>query len=158
MTAPDDSAEDGFLHASEISLMNLKAQLVVLSGCNTGFGLLLKSEGLISIARSFFYTGVRSMAYTLWPVADKAGSDLTIRFYKEIRRHKTLDCALRDAKLKFLEDADPLKSHPFYWAGYVIVGKTNSVPLTRFPLWPKIMLASVLAAILAWFIYRKVSR
>ena len=53
--------------------MKLNAQLVMLSGCNTGYGLLRRSEGLISIARSFFYTGVRTIGYTLWPVADNTG-------------------------------------------------------------------------------------
>jgi CHAT domain-containing protein len=155
MTAPDDSSEDGYLYAYELSQMKLKAQLVVLSGCNTGYGRLRKSEGLVSLARSFFYTGVRTVAYTLWPVADNAGSTLTGSFYREIRHHQTLDRALRNAKLEFLEHADPVKAHPFYWAGYVIVGKTDCVGLSKYGRLPVIFGISALVALLLYFLYRK---
>jgi CHAT domain-containing protein len=76
MTTPSDSNEDGNLYSYELMQMKLDAQLVVLSGCNTGYGLLRNCEGLVSLARSFFYTGVRTVALTLWPVADQAGSRL----------------------------------------------------------------------------------
>jgi CHAT domain-containing protein len=155
MTAPADSGEDGNLYAYELSQMDLNAQLVVLSGCNTGFGLLRKSEGLISIARSFFYTGVRTVMYTLWPVADEAGATLIVNFYKELKHRQRLDDALRVSKLNFLKNADPVKAHPFYWAGYVIVGKTDKVQLTEFPAWSKIVLAILLTLTLSTFVYRK---
>jgi CHAT domain-containing protein len=156
MTAPSDSASDGYLYAYELRQMKLNAQLVVLSGCNTGFGKLRLSEGLVSLARSFFYTGVRTMAFTLWPVADNAGSRLISSFYSELRRHRfTLDNAMREAKLDFLKKTDPVKAHPFYWAGYVIVGKEDPVPLGRPYLWPGIILASLLITVLSVLLYRK---
>jgi CHAT domain-containing protein len=155
MTVPADSVEDGNLYAYELSQMDLNAQLVVLSGCNTGFGVLRKSEGLISIARSLFYTGVRTVMYTLWPVADEAGATLIINFYKGIKHRQRLDDALRASKLNFLKNADPVKAHPYYWAGYVIVGKTNKVPLREFPAWSKIVLAILLTLTLSTFVYRK---
>jgi CHAT domain-containing protein len=135
--------------------MKFNAQLVVLSGCNTGFGKLRFSEGLVSLARSFFYTGVRTVAFTLWPVADNAGSDLVSLFYKGLGHRQTLDVALRNAKLTFLDHADPVKVHPFYWANYIVVGRTDEVPLRKFPLSPLALLASVLAIIMAVFLYRK---
>jgi CHAT domain-containing protein len=155
MTVPADSTEDGNLYVYELNQMDLNAQLVVLSGCNTGFGVLRKSEGLISIARSFFYTGVRTVMYTLWPVADEAGALIISNFYKELKQRHLLDDALRTSKLDFLKNADPVKAHPYYWAGYVIVGKTDNVPLKRFPAWPKILLATLLAAVLSALMYRK---
>jgi hypothetical protein len=155
MTSPSDSVDDGYLYSYEISQLNLNAQLVVLSGCNTGFGVLRKSEGLISIARSFFYTGVRTVMYTLWPVADDAGAAIISSFYKGLKHHNRPDDALRESKLKFLENADPVKAHPFFWAGYVIVGKTNHVHLSRYGLWPEIILISLIVAMISFFLYRK---
>jgi CHAT domain-containing protein len=131
MTAPPDTSEDGFLYSYELMQMNLNAQLVVLSGCNTGFGVLRYSEGLISIARSFFYTGVRTVAYTLWQLPDEAGAFIIENFYKLIKRRNKPEDALRESKLEFLSNTDAVKSHPFYWASYVIVGKSDQVSLVR---------------------------
>jgi len=156
MTAPSDSNEDGNLYSYELSQMELDAQLVVLSGCNTGYGLLRNSEGLISIARSFFYTGVRSVVYTLWPIADQAGSYLISNFYQGLRHRQTLDIAMRKAKLSYLEMTDPVKAHPFYWAGYAIVGKTDPVPLARPYLWVEILSSLVILILLSFLLYRKV--
>jgi CHAT domain-containing protein len=127
MSSPKDSQASSKLYSYEIMQMNLKAQLVVLSGCNTGYGILMQSEGLISIARSFFYAGVRTAVYTLWPVADKAGSKLMVTFYQEICKGQDTDVSMQKAKIKYLEEADPLKNHPFYWSGYLLVGKSDPV-------------------------------
>ena len=131
MSAPDDTIDDGKLHAFEIMQMKLNAQLVVLSGCNTGFGVLRNNEGLISLTRSFLYTGVRTVAYTLWPVADASGAKITGSLYKKLRHHNRLDDALRDSKLEFLENADPVTAHPFYWAGYVVAGKADRLAIRK---------------------------
>jgi len=156
MTPTADSAGDGRLYSFEISQMDLSAQLVVLSGCNTGIGKLLNGEGLISLARSFFYTGVRTVTYTLWPVADKASSSLTGSFYAGMKRDKPLDEALRTAKLTFLDHADPVKSHPYYWAGYVVVGRTE--PLLLRGRYSRLLLVfcALLAVLAAFVIFRKV--
>jgi CHAT domain-containing protein len=155
MTAPADTIEDGCLYSYEITQMKLNAQLVVLSGCNTGYGIMRKNEGLISIARSFFYTGVRTVTYTLWPVADGTGALIISEFYKELRHRHRLDDALRNSKLKFLEEADPVKAHPFYWAGYVVVGKTDSVTLQKYNPLLKGGLASLILILLSACLYKK---
>jgi CHAT domain-containing protein len=156
MTNTADTADDGKLYTYEISQMKLDAQLVVLSGCNTGFGVLRKSEGLISIARSFFCTGVQTIAYTLWPVADNAGSTLIGRFYKEIKRKKPLDEAMRNAKLDFIESADPVKSHPYYWANYMLLGNTDAINLNQYPGWSKTLLFAVGLSLILFMVYRKI--
>jgi CHAT domain-containing protein/tetratricopeptide (TPR) repeat protein len=155
MTATSDAKEDDNLYSYEITQLELKAQLVVLSGCNTGYGILRHGEGLMSIARSFFYTGTRAVAYTLWPMADKAGSDLVSSFYKGLRHRQTLDKALRNAKLSFLEKADPVNAHPYYWAGYVVVGRTDPMPVFRLAFRMVILSASAAISILIFFLYRK---
>jgi CHAT domain-containing protein len=156
MLTPKDTTEDGLLYAWEIGQMKLNAQLVVLSGCNSGYGVLKKNEGLISLARSFLYTGVRTIAFTLWPAADQAGSAISTNFYKGIKKRQTLDVAMQAAKLNFITEADPVKAHPYFWASYIIVGHDDPIPLGRFPVWPKIAVGLLAAVLLAWT-YRKVT-
>lgn len=145
MSYTGDTTEDGYLYAYEISQLNLNAQMVVLNGCNTGYGVLRKSEGLISIARSFFYTGVKTVAYSLWPVADNSGSVLVSGFYKELKKKKRLDDALRDTKLSFIESTDPVKAHPYYWANFMIAGNTDPVRFYKYPVWLKAIVLVIIA-------------
>ncbi len=152
MSAPEDTTDDGKLHAFEIMQMKINAQLVVLSGCNTGYGVLRKNEGLISLTRSFLYTGVRTVAYTLWPVADASGAKITGNLYKKLRHLDRLDDALRNSKLEFLENADPVAAHPFYWAGYVVAGKADRLVIFNYNPRLVISLASVLTMVLAFLL------
>jgi CHAT domain-containing protein len=156
MTHSADSMNEGYLHSYELQQLKLNAQLVVLSGCNTGYGKLRISEGLVSLARSLFYTNVRTVALTLWPVADNSGSTLISSFYKGLKDKETLDLAMRDAKLEFIHSADPVKTHPYYWANYMIVGKTENVPIQS-PYSPvlKILIILILVALPSGYFIRK---
>jgi CHAT domain-containing protein len=155
MSAPDDTVDDGKLHAFEIMQLKLNAQLVLLSGCNTGYGVLRKNEGLISLTRSFLYTGVRTVAYTLWPVADASGAEITGNLYKKLRQLDRLDDALRDSKLEFLENADPVAAHPFYWAGYVVAGETDRLVLYNYNPGLIISLITVLTIVIAFLLLKR---
>ncbi len=125
--AADDS-DDGRLHAFEIKQLKLNAQMVVLNGCNTGYGSLKRGEGMVSLARSFFFTGIRTVAYTLWPVADRAARDLITGFYKEIYKQEPPDIAMMKSKFAFIKNSDPVKAHPYYWAGFIVSGKSQIIP------------------------------
>ncbi len=126
LTSYTDTVEDGYLYAYELLQMDLNARLIVLSGCNTGYGKLRKGEGMLSLARCFFYTGVQTMAYTLWPVADQASAQLINNFYRNLKNMHNIDKAMHTARLKYIKEADPVKCHPFYWAGYIITGNNHS--------------------------------
>ncbi len=121
------NSEDGWLNTSEIYTMKLRARMAVLSACNTGSGKLQKGEGVMSLARGFLYAGCPSIIMTLWEVEDESGALIMKDFYKMLSKGKSKNEALRLAKLLHIENADPLKSHPHYWLGYVAVG--NSEPL-----------------------------
>lgn len=121
-TQTNDTIQDGLLNTHEIYNMNFNARMVVLSACNTGDGKLLKGEGVMSLARGFFYAGCPSIIMTLWTVEDQTGSNLMTNFYANLSEGLQKDQALRNAKLKYLETADPLKSHPYFWSGYVTMG------------------------------------
>lgn len=131
-TQTNDTVQDGLLNTHEIYNMNFNARMVVLSACNTGDGKLLKGEGVMSLARGFFYAGCPSIIMTLWTVEDQTGSNLMTNFYSYLSKGLDKDESLRQAKLKYLETADPLKSHPYFWSGYVTMGDVQ--PLYDFDL------------------------
>jgi CHAT domain-containing protein len=125
-----DTINDGYLNTQEIYNMNLNARLVVLSACNTGSGQMRTGEGVMSMARAFLYAGCPSIVMTLWEVEDKSSAKLMLNFYRFLFRGYSKPEALQKAKLEHLKNADPLKAHPYFWMGYIIVG--NPSPL-KFP-------------------------
>ncbi|MEE4197107.1 MAG: CHAT domain-containing tetratricopeptide repeat protein [Bacteroidales bacterium] len=121
-TQKNDTTEDGLLNTYEIYNMKLNCRMSVLSSCNSGSGKLHRGEGVISLARGFIYAGCPSIIMTLWSVEDKSGVDLMTRFYQNLKTGQNKAGALRQAKLDFIDHADPLKAHPYFWAGYVVIG------------------------------------
>ena len=117
--------DDGWLNTNEIYTMNLKARMAVLSACNTGSGKLQKGEGVMSLARGFLYAGCPSIVMTLWEVEDESGAHIMKDFYRFLSKGKSKTEALREAKLEHIKNADPLKAHPHYWLGYVVVGNPD---------------------------------
>jgi CHAT domain-containing protein/tetratricopeptide (TPR) repeat protein len=119
--------DDGLLNTYELYNMQLDAKMVVLSACRSGDGILQKGEGIMSLARGFLYAGCQSLVMTLWNVEDRSGQDIMQRFYHLIKKGRTKNCALRIAKLKYLASAQPHKTHPYYWAGYVQIGEPDAI-------------------------------
>jgi CHAT domain-containing protein/Tfp pilus assembly protein PilF len=122
LTLDDDVEEDGFLQAREISDLNLSADLVVLSACQTGKGKLENAEGVLGLPRTFFYAGARSTISSLWKISDKSTSEIMPTFYRYLTAGKNKATALRLAKLEMLRSS---RSHPFYWAAFVLNGDFN---------------------------------
>ncbi|MFO7865834.1 MAG: CHAT domain-containing protein [Candidatus Aminicenantes bacterium] len=113
-----DSGEDGFLQVREIYSLGFDADLVVLSACQTGKGLITKGEGLLGISRVFFYSGSRSVLSTLWNINDKSTVLFMTYFYGFLIEGMSKSEALRKAKLKLREKYE----NPFYWAPYILNG------------------------------------
>jgi CHAT domain-containing protein len=155
MSPPVDADDDGLLHSYELYQMNLRARLVVLSSCNTGHGRLQYGEGLLSLARSFFFTGVRSVAYTQWQAADETSATIVCNFYKEIADGQPFEVALRSAKLEYIAAADPVKSHPYFWAGYVVTGNTDPIKFSHRSPWLVALLLVVIAGATGYWAYRR---
>jgi CHAT domain-containing protein len=126
----DDTTTSNRLYASELYLMNLSADMVVLSACETGLGELSKGEGVISLSQAFSKAGARSLITTLWRVSDQASATLMNSFYKYLHSGKTKDAALRNAKLDYLHEATGRGAHPFFWAGYVAQGDMAPLQLS----------------------------
>jgi len=114
--------DDGLLQAWEIfGQVKLKAELVVLSACQTGLGERMRGEGLIGMTRALQYAGARSVVASLWKIPDESTGQLMVEFYRQWRGGKSKDEALRQAQLKVMKDGK--HSHPFYWAAFVLVGE-----------------------------------
>jgi CHAT domain-containing protein/Tfp pilus assembly protein PilF len=121
----NDSPEDGFLKTYEVYGIPLKAKMVVLSSCNTGTGLLYSGEGILSLARGFIYSGSESVVMSMWEIEDKSGTEIVEMFYKYLKKGYPKSVALKKARIAFLENADQLRSHPYFWAALVVYGDNS---------------------------------
>jgi len=122
--------EDGDLTSSEIYNSRSKANMVVLSACNTGFGKIEKGEGVMSMARAFHFSGVPSIVMSLWKVPDKETKSIMIDFYRFLQKGKRKSEALRLAKLSFLKkNKNTALVHPYYWSGFVINGNADPIKI-----------------------------
>jgi CHAT domain-containing protein len=116
--ALDPSGGDGLLQAFEVLRLDLHADLVVLSACETAIGQQVPGEGVIGLPRAFFYAGARSVAVSLWRAPDEATAKLMTSFYGHLERGLDKAEALRQAKLERIRQ----RQRPFLWAPFVLVG------------------------------------
>jgi len=115
-----NDTEDGILQAHEIYPLDIRADLVVLSSCFSGFGEIDPNEGNLGIYRSFLIAGANSVIVSLWNVEDESTSILFAKFYEYLSTGKSKTEALNLARLYLMEETD--FSHPFYWAPFVLYG------------------------------------
>ncbi len=121
MLAPGTPNEDGLLEAWELMQMDLQADLAVLSACETARGRYGAGEGMIGLSWALFVAGVPSTVVSQWKVESASTRDLMWQFHRSLQSGKTSKAeALRQAALSLLKQ--PATSHPFYWAGFVLVG------------------------------------
>ena len=125
--SPDDtSEEDGLLHTYELYGMNIPAEMVTLSACNTGLGKIKAGEGIISLARGFMYAGVSNVLMSLWAVSDRSTAQLMQYFYQALTEGDAKAEALREAKLRYLQQADANTAAPYYWSGFVLISSEQA--------------------------------
>ncbi|HKS08137.1 MAG TPA: tetratricopeptide repeat protein [Pyrinomonadaceae bacterium] len=115
-------ARDGFLRAQEIYNLQLPAELVVLSACQTGLGREIKGEGLVGLTRGFMYAGAPRVIVSLWSVSDRGTADLMGRLYAEmIKNGQRPAAALRSAQFEMWRQKG--WRSPYYWAAFVQQGE-----------------------------------
>lgn len=117
----DSSREDGILYAGETYNLTLRANLVVLSSCESGIGRLHNGEGMMALSRAFLYAGAQNIMYSLWKVDDRPTSELMIGFYRNYLGGNSYAHALREAKLQFIKN--PATAFPKNWSGFILIGK-----------------------------------
>ena len=114
-------SEDGLLEAWELMQLDLKAELAVLSACETARGRIGAGEGMVGLSWAMFIAGVPSIVVSQWKVEAASTRDLMVSFHRDLISNKfTKSEALRQASLKLMKSPDT--SHPFYWASFVLVG------------------------------------
>jgi DNA polymerase III delta prime subunit len=116
------SSDDGLLQVREIRDLPLRADLVVLSACETGSGKLLGEEGIASLERAFLLAGAKSVVASLWTADDIFTITLMKRFYAHLASGADNGSALRQAKLDLLQQFGD-QALPIYWAGFTLVGE-----------------------------------
>ncbi len=124
-------AEDGVLEAREILDLDLGADLAVLSACQTGRGRVSSGEGLIGMSWALLAAGCPSAVVSQWEVDSASTTRLMVEFHRGLARRDarsalTMAQALRRAALGLL--ADERSRHPYYWAGFVLVGRDGPLP------------------------------
>jgi CHAT domain-containing protein/tetratricopeptide (TPR) repeat protein len=116
--------QDGFLRSYEICNLDLRAELAVLSACQTGLGEDIRGEGLVGLTRSFMYAGVPRVVVSLWNVSDRDTAELMKRFYKALIKNRLApSAALRCAQLSMRKKKE--LSDPYSWAAFVFQGEWN---------------------------------
>ena len=121
------STEDGLLEAREIMTLNLTADIAILSACDTARGRISGGEGVMGMTWALFVAGCPRTVVSQWSVESQSTTKLMIEFHrallgrnKQSERMRMAADALRDAQLKMLRTES--YRHPFYWAGFVVVG------------------------------------
>ena len=139
-----DTLEDNDLTTAELYTMHLNADMAILSACQTGYGIINRGEGVMSLSRAFAYAGVPATIMSLWKVPDNTTSEIMIEFYKNLKKGQSKDEALRNAKRTYLEHhaAEDELQNPFYWAGFVAVG--NMTPIDMTPPYQNFMIGSLI--------------
>jgi len=115
-----DAAGSGWLRARDLYNLNLNADLVTLSACETALGKITKGDDVVGFTRGFLYAGAGSIVSTLWKVDDRATMDLMLDFYGRIlktEKGEALRQAQRNARKKY--------PHPFYWASFQLTGDSR---------------------------------
>jgi CHAT domain-containing protein len=109
--------EDGRLEVRELFALELGAQLVVLSACETGLGKLSRGDELVGLQRAFLYAGTPAVVTTLWKVDDRASYLLMRSFYEHLVAQGPA-AALRTAQRALLVTFP----HPYAWAAFGLTG------------------------------------
>jgi CHAT domain-containing protein/Tfp pilus assembly protein PilF len=149
-----DSIENNFLAAQEISQLNLKSDLVVLSACETGFGKFEEGEGVLSLARSFMYAGVPSLVVSLWQVNDVSTAFIMKAFYQKLADGLPKDEALRAAKLTYIESSSGnLTAHPAFWSPFIQLGDSKPITINQPHYWRWILGIGSLVLLVGGFVW-----
>lgn len=121
------SPQANLLYARDIYGIPMRADMVVLSACETALGEWQTGEGILGLNRACMYAGAKSTVTSLWQVDDSRTSILISWFYEGLHEGLSKDAALRQAKLKYLRTYSP--AHPYYWASFIAIGNMTPILL-----------------------------
>ena len=147
--------EDNFLQAYEISQMQLNAEMVVLSACETGLGKFEQGEGVLSLARSFMYAGVPSLVVSLWQVHDLSTAVLMQQFYANLSKGMSKADALRQAKIMYIDNVKGITAHPAFWSPFIQLGDSSPIQIKSRWWWLWWLLGTIVIIVVGRFLWQK---
>lgn len=118
--APEKSGEFMVMRMTEALNLDLNAELVALTACQTGQGKIVPGEGVISLGRAFQCAGARSTLASLWSVSEITSVNLIEDFFKKMKEGLPVGAAWRKAKEELRSSG---YDHPFFWAPFILVGE-----------------------------------
>jgi len=125
LLAPGARNQDGLLQIREIVDLDLRGRIVVLSACSSNSGLVLRGEGVMSLARAFFQAGAHTVVASLWRLRDDEAADFFARYYRHLGHGRSVAAAAQAARKDLLAKGAPAAA----WAGIVVLGDGDLVPL-----------------------------
>ncbi len=122
---------DTSLFLSELYSLEIPADLVVLSACQSNIGKLSPGEGVMSLGRGFTFAGSKSLVSSLWNVNAASTSKILSDFYRNIQNESSKYESLHASKLAYLENENipSYERSPYYWAGLIYYGDDGGVTL-----------------------------
>ena len=111
---------EGVVRIEEIYSTQINTDLVVLSTCESGQGVFIEGEGIISLTRSFLIAGTKNIIYTMWPIDDRITNQFMFLLYQYIIQGKSVSRAIQETKLQFIGNAK--YSFPRIWSSYYLSG------------------------------------
>lgn len=145
---------DKKISLNEINKIKNQAELVVLNACKTSLGDIKKGEGVFSLARGFLQSGSKSVISSLWNVNDKSNAEITLSFYKYIKKDKSKSAALRQAKLDYLETHSLSEASPYYWSSLILIGDDSAITINK----TNYLFIIIPIILFVVFIYKKTKR
>jgi CHAT domain-containing protein len=122
--------ENEKLYLRDLYSFPLNAEMIVLSACETNLGKYNQGEGVASIARAFAYAGCNSIITSLWKVNQKTTAELMKSYYFHLTNGLDKSEALRQSKLELMNKSS-VESHPYYWAGFIVLGNEEALALAK---------------------------
>lgn len=117
--------DDGYLRVGEILDLDIKADFVNLSACETGLGKLYGGEGIVGLTQSFLVAGANGLSVSLWQVGDESTTVFMVGLYKLVKEKGfSYDKALTEMRRQFIRN--PKRSSPYFWSPFVYYGKSCS--------------------------------
>ncbi|MBO0351982.1 CHAT domain-containing protein [Phormidium pseudopriestleyi FRX01] len=111
---------EGFLTAGEIVELQIPAELVVLSACDTGGGT-ITGDGVIGLSRAWLTAGTSTVLVSLWKIDDGVSGNVMSQFYQQLQNNPDAAAGLRQAMLKAIDGNINLKN----WAAFTVIGEAQ---------------------------------
>ncbi|MEO0683515.1 MAG: CHAT domain-containing protein [Cyanobacteria bacterium J06649_11] len=147
--------EDGVLYAYELYNMPLNTNVTILSACNTGAGHFLNGQGVMSLARAFKYAGSDDVIMSHWLAHDQASYEIMTALFNHLKLGTPKAISLQKAMLAQLNKTNEGWLHPYYWAGFSLVGRGEPISITTNSFYSPFKVILIVLLALCLILFRK---